>query len=219
MPKAEATTGLAPKKNDPLWSQTVTSDAREYAPATTCSKRWTTLQPEAMHPGRATLAESLSAPTADMPPGLILSSWIPDRAWRQACDYQVTSSGLDGRAGECTVRPIAAAEERWRWRSTGKLSPRYEHGWAQVGPRLDWALTRFLEGHITFHPVAIEACGSLGYTIWIERGEARLEGSNGVRPFALRVTQLYRRENGVWKIIQRHADPMIEKIEAPKSVS
>jgi ketosteroid isomerase-like protein len=95
----------------------------------------------------------------------------------------------------------------------------YEHGWAQVGPRLDWALTRFLAGHITFHPVAIEACGSLGYTIWIERGEARLEGSTGVRAFALRVTQLYRRENGAWKIIQRHADPMIEKIEAPKSVS
>jgi ketosteroid isomerase-like protein len=95
----------------------------------------------------------------------------------------------------------------------------YEHGWAQVGPRLDWAVTRFLEGHITFHPIAIGDCGSLGYTIWIEKGEARLQGSDGIRPFALRVTQLYRRENGAWKIIQRHADPMMEKMEAPKSVS
>jgi hypothetical protein len=95
----------------------------------------------------------------------------------------------------------------------------YELGWEQVGPRLDWAVTRFLEGHIAFHPIAIGDRGSLGYTIWIEKGEARLQGSDGIRPFALRVTQLYRRENGAWKIIQRHADPMMEKIEAPKSVS
>ncbi len=95
----------------------------------------------------------------------------------------------------------------------------YERGWKQVGPRLDWAVTRFLEGHITFHLLAIEDSGSLGYTIWIESGEARLQGTDGVRPFALRVTQLYRRENGAWKIIQRHADPMLEKNVAPKSVS
>lgn len=95
----------------------------------------------------------------------------------------------------------------------------HEFGWAQVGPRLDWAITRFVEGHITFQPIAIGDSGSLGYTIWIEKGEARLQGSDGIRRFALRVTQLYRRENGAWKIIQRHADPMTEKIEAPKSVS
>ena len=95
----------------------------------------------------------------------------------------------------------------------------YEHGWAQVGPRLDWAVTRFLEGHISFHPIAIGDSESLGYTIWIEKGAARLLGSDGIRPFALRVTHLYRRENGAWKIILRHADPMTDKIEAPKSVS
>lgn len=95
----------------------------------------------------------------------------------------------------------------------------YEFGWAQVGPRLDWAVTRFVEGHIAFHPIAIGDDGSLGYTIWIEKGEARLQGSDGIRAFALRVTQLYRRENGAWKIIQRHADPMVEKIAVPKSVS
>lgn len=95
----------------------------------------------------------------------------------------------------------------------------YEHGWAQVGPRLDWAVSRFLEGHISFHPIGIGDSESLGYTIWIEKGEARLQGSDGIRPFALRVTHLYRRENGTWKIIQRHADPMTEKIQAPKSVS
>ena len=94
----------------------------------------------------------------------------------------------------------------------------YEHGWEQIGPRLDWAITRFLEGHISFQSIAGDF-GNLGYTIWIEKGEARLQGTEGIRPFALRVTQLYRRENDVWKIIQRHADPMTEKIEVPKSVS
>jgi ketosteroid isomerase-like protein len=46
-----------------------------------------------------------------------------------------------------------------------------------------------------------------------------VQGSNAVCPIALRVTQIYRREGGAWKIIHRHADAMMEKLEATAILS
>ena len=43
----------------------------------------------------------------------------------------------------------------------------------------------------------------------IERGEARISGRSELEPFALRVTSIYRREDGDWRIALRHADPIV----------
>lgn len=43
----------------------------------------------------------------------------------------------------------------------------------------------------------------------IERGEAVLGGRSGLGSFALRVTSIYRREGGQWRIVLRHADPIV----------
>ncbi len=91
----------------------------------------------------------------------------------------------------------------------------YEQGWALVGPRLDWAAARFREGHVSFELLAMSMSGDLAYTVWIERGEVRVAGRRELSPMVLRVTHLYRREDGTWKIIHRQADPVIEKTEAP----
>ena len=88
----------------------------------------------------------------------------------------------------------------------------YEHGWEQVEPRLDWAAARWRSGHTDFDLIAVGMSGDLAYTIWIEKGDARLEGLDEFRPIALRVTHLYRREDDIWKIIHRHADALIDKI-------
>ena len=90
----------------------------------------------------------------------------------------------------------------------------HEHTWDQVAPRLDWAAVRFLEGQVAFETLSMGEDGNLGYTVWIERYAASLQGSDAVRPFALRATQIYRREGGTWKIIHRHADAIMEKHEA-----
>ncbi len=90
----------------------------------------------------------------------------------------------------------------------------HEQTWDQVGPRLEWAAARFLEGQSSFEMLAFGDRGDLGYTIWIEKYHAKLQGTDIVRALALRVTQIYRREGGAWKIIHRHADAIMENLEA-----
>jgi len=90
----------------------------------------------------------------------------------------------------------------------------YEQGWEQVGPRLDWAATRFRGGHGTIEPLVLGMSGDLAYMVYIERSEVRVAGRDELSPMALRVTHIFRREEGAWKIIHRHADHVMEKIEA-----
>lgn len=90
----------------------------------------------------------------------------------------------------------------------------YERGWEQVGPRLEWGAARYRAGDTAFEILALEVSGELGYSVWIERGEAHVVGQDALRPFVLRVTQLYRWEEGSWKIVHRHGDALSEKIEA-----
>jgi ketosteroid isomerase-like protein len=48
----------------------------------------------------------------------------------------------------------------------------------------------------------------LAYVVWIERQEAKMGANDEVTPFALRVTMIFRPEDGEWKIVHRHADPI-----------
>jgi ketosteroid isomerase-like protein len=48
----------------------------------------------------------------------------------------------------------------------------------------------------------------LAYILEIERQEAKMGGNDDVTPFALRVTMIFRPEDGEWKLVHRHADPI-----------
>jgi ketosteroid isomerase-like protein len=90
----------------------------------------------------------------------------------------------------------------------------YELGWAQVGPRLEWAATRFAGGSLVYEALTSGSSVDLGYTIGLERSQVRLVGTEDMRPMLLRATAIYRREGGAWKVIHRHADPVTEKTAA-----
>ncbi len=90
----------------------------------------------------------------------------------------------------------------------------YVQGWTAVRPRLAWAAAHFRGGHGTLEPVAMGESGDLAYTIHLERGDTQRQGSDERLLIALRVTQLYRREDGEWKIIHRHADALTERNES-----
>ena len=87
----------------------------------------------------------------------------------------------------------------------------YERGWTDVAPRLAWAARRFAGGEATYESLAAGSSGDLGYAVGLERSEVRLLGQEDTRPSVLRVTHLFRREEGAWRIIHRHADPIAVK--------
>jgi ketosteroid isomerase-like protein len=58
----------------------------------------------------------------------------------------------------------------------------------------------------THEVVSADVSGDLAYTVGYEHTAASWEGEP--RKYTLRVTQLYRRENGEWKVFHRHADTL-----------
>jgi ketosteroid isomerase-like protein len=69
-----------------------------------------------------------------------------------------------------------------------------------------WLATRFSScTDYRFELVAAGASGELAYTLGYEHFSFSMDGGP-IQPITLRVTHLYRREDGEWKIVHRHAD-------------
>jgi ketosteroid isomerase-like protein len=92
-------------------------------------------------------------------------------------------------------------------------------GWPEVGSRYDWAARRFADSGATLKVeyVSTTVSGDLAYTVAIERSEVRLADQTARSPMALRVTHVFRKEDGLWKLVHRHADPILETT-APAAV-
>jgi ketosteroid isomerase-like protein len=90
----------------------------------------------------------------------------------------------------------------------------YEKGWDQVGPRYRWASGQMgpSGAKVRVEYLASGISGDMAYTVAIERSEMRLAKDRSARPLALRVTHIYRKEDGNWKLVHRHADPLMEKV-------
>jgi ketosteroid isomerase-like protein len=56
--------------------------------------------------------------------------------------------------------------------------------------------------------VAADVVGDMAYTVGYEHTQASVDGE--ARTYTLRATQVYRHENGEWKVVHRHADTMPE---------
>jgi ketosteroid isomerase-like protein len=94
----------------------------------------------------------------------------------------------------------------------------FEKGWAEVGPRYDWAASQFRESGATksIELLSLGVNASLAFSVAIERQQIRIAGQREPTELALRVTQVYRREGSGWKLLHRHADPLVER-KAPGS--
>jgi hypothetical protein len=86
-----------------------------------------------------------------------------------------------------------------------------EAGIASVHERYLLAATAFQPSgaKVDFQYLVKDVRGQLAYTVAIERSSVLYTGQTERRPQILRVTMLFRREHGDWKIVHRHADTMI----------
>lgn len=77
----------------------------------------------------------------------------------------------------------------------------------QVAKAIEFAASQFKEGQVTFESLAKVVTQDMGYIVEVERYESKLGGSEGVSLDILRVTSIFRKERGDWKLVHRHGDP------------
>jgi len=91
-------------------------------------------------------------------------------------------------------------------------------GWAQVEQTMERAAALYRDGEaVAFEPVALYASDDLACLVEVERYRGKIGGAAEHASIALRVTSVLRREDGAWKIVHRHADP-ITSPRTPDSV-
>ena len=81
-------------------------------------------------------------------------------------------------------------------------------GWEQVAEAMDRAASNYRDGEVSVETAAKYVTSELAYTVKMERCQAKVGGREDVAPLALRVTMIFRPEEGTWKVVHRHADPI-----------
>lgn len=80
-------------------------------------------------------------------------------------------------------------------------------GWDEILPMFEVLASRFSNGSFEYEVVAAGVSGDLAYIVGFEHTSAAV-GSGDPTQYHLRVTTIFRREGGQWKIVHRHADPV-----------
>ncbi len=83
------------------------------------------------------------------------------------------------------------------------------HGWDEVAATMERAASQFRDGEITsFEIIEKHVTPELAYVVRVERARAKVGGREDSAPITLRVTMIFRPEEGTWKVVHRHADPI-----------
>lgn len=84
-------------------------------------------------------------------------------------------------------------------------------GWIDQFPIMQAQVAaQFKGGTSTIELVNSHESGDLIVLVITERSEVKFDGYDKPQPWSLSSTQVYRREGGTWKIVHRHADPLVE---------
>jgi ketosteroid isomerase-like protein len=81
-----------------------------------------------------------------------------------------------------------------------------ESGWDKLSKTFTWVASRFSDvSDFRVDVELVDVRGDMAYVLGFERFRASVAG-RPVEPVTVRVTHVYRREEGEWKIVHRHAD-------------
>jgi len=83
------------------------------------------------------------------------------------------------------------------------------HGWEQVAKIQEHAASQSTDGEPTsIETVAKYVTAELACVVHLERGKAKVDGREDITPLALRASMIFRPEDGSWKVVHRHTDPI-----------
>ncbi len=82
-------------------------------------------------------------------------------------------------------------------------------GWDEVAKTTEHAASLRSDGEfLGYEVVSKYATSELAYVVQIERAKAKIGGQEEITPYAVRSTMIFRPEEGEWKVVHRHADPI-----------
>jgi ketosteroid isomerase-like protein len=82
-------------------------------------------------------------------------------------------------------------------------------GYQNVLRTLKGAASHYQDGRATgVERVSEHVTSDLACFVEVERYEAKVGGGEEITPVSVRVTSIFRREEGAWKLVHRHADPI-----------
>ena len=82
-------------------------------------------------------------------------------------------------------------------------------GWDESARAMEGSASNYRDGEIVgFENVAKYVTSELACIVEIERYRAGVGGGEDISPVTLRVTSIFRPEDGTWKSVHRHADPI-----------
>jgi len=91
-------------------------------------------------------------------------------------------------------------------------------GWHEVSATVEAAAKHYRDGEVVeFENLSTVITPNLAYTVEVENYRARVGGAEKMTSVSLRVTTVFRREDGAWKVVHRHADPITTQ-RPPESV-
>jgi ketosteroid isomerase-like protein len=127
-------------------------------------------------------------------------------------DFDEAVEAYQRALGEFIKGNPEPAEMLWSHREDVTLANPFGpvvRGWEQVAAASERAASQVREGEIVgFEIVAKYVTPELAYIVWVQRNKAEVGARQDITPFALRVTMIFRPEDGTWKVVHRHADPI-----------
>ena len=82
-------------------------------------------------------------------------------------------------------------------------------GWEQVAETLERTASRLRDGEFVGSETVSKCVTSeLAYVVSLVREKAKVGGSEVITPIALRTTMILRPEEGTWKVVHLHGDPI-----------
>lgn len=106
------------------------------------------------------------------------------------------------------------AEKLWSQRddiTLGNPFGPFVRGSDQVLQAMQRAASFYQDGEaVGFELKAKEVTADLAYLVEVERLSAKMGGREDFTTVELRVTSIYRNEDGAWRLVHRHADPITQ---------
>jgi ketosteroid isomerase-like protein len=90
----------------------------------------------------------------------------------------------------------------------------YEKGWEAVSSRWDWAATQFKGGQVRYENVSTVITPEMFLVTDIETyGPQRMANVEGETGWTNRVTHVFRKEAGEWRLVHRHGNRLEGQFE------